>query len=29
LDWFGGREELIAFHENYLTKTSDLEEGMM
>jgi putative transposase len=29
LQWFGGREELIDFHEKYLTKTSDLEEGMM
>ena len=29
LEWFGGKEAFIEFHENYLTKTSDLEEGMM
>jgi REP element-mobilizing transposase RayT len=29
LQWFGGREEMIAFHESYLSKTSDLEEGMI
>lgn len=29
LQWFGGREEFVAFHENNLSKTSDLEEGII
>lgn len=28
LEWFGGREALIEFHHNYLTRTSELEEGI-
>jgi hypothetical protein len=29
LQWFGGREAFIEFHYNYLTRTGELEEGMM
>jgi REP element-mobilizing transposase RayT len=29
LQWFGGRDVFIEFHYNYLTRTGELEEGIM